>query len=231
MVIVIRAYFCLFVEKVTIMAQLQSGKYNVAWFKLAEFVSRKEKERALGIYRLLAYSLPDEGLARQLEGDLLLSFDDEKAAEAYVKAALLYERSGKLIHAAAVYEHLVSLYPFNPDYSYKLVKLHLMLECPIKKVKSLSLLARVLMRQNKLAEIEYIFADRPLLLEHRLILYNHCIEIVFQKNGTFDKTAILKTIVKDLVNHDEYLESFMKQLSSVSVDLYECALGLLSKSL
>ena len=68
-------------------------KFNVAWFKLAEFVGRKEKERALGVYRLLSHSLPDDAFAAQLRGRFLMAFYDEKAVDAYVKAARLYEKN------------------------------------------------------------------------------------------------------------------------------------------
>ncbi len=77
-----------------------SEKCNVAWFKLAEFVGRKEKERALAVYRLLAYSLSNDAFTAQLEGDLLLAFEDAKAFELYDRAARLYERNGQHEHAA-----------------------------------------------------------------------------------------------------------------------------------
>jgi tetratricopeptide (TPR) repeat protein len=93
------------------MTQLPSDKYTIAWFKLAEFVRNKEKERALGIYRLLAHSLSDEAFAAQLEGDLLLAFNDDKAYISYAKAARLYEEQGKLTQAVAVYEHILTLVP------------------------------------------------------------------------------------------------------------------------
>lgn len=91
------------------MNQMSSDKFNVAWFKLAEFVIRKEKERALYIFRLLVHSLNDAALIAQLEGDLLLSFNDEKAVDCYIKAAHLYEKSNRIMQAAAIYEHLGAL--------------------------------------------------------------------------------------------------------------------------
>lgn len=93
------------------MSQLQSEKFNVAWFKLAEFVSRKEKERALGIYRLLVHSLPNDAIAAQLEGDLLLAFHDEKALQSYTRAVELYERLEDVYKAIAVCEHCITLLP------------------------------------------------------------------------------------------------------------------------
>lgn len=98
------------------MTQLPSDKYTMAWFKLAEFVNRKEKERALGIYRLLVHSLQDDAFALQVEADLLLSFGDAKALDKYAQAAEMYIRSGKYIQAAGIYEHCSSLKPEMAHY-------------------------------------------------------------------------------------------------------------------
>lgn len=107
------------------MRQLPSDKYNVAWFKLAEFVVRGEKERALGLYRLLVHSFDDKALAYQLEGDLLLAFKDSIAAqEKYNSAAQVYKAGGRLIESAAVYEHLHTLVPEHEEFLYKLLELY-----------------------------------------------------------------------------------------------------------
>jgi tetratricopeptide (TPR) repeat protein len=95
------------------MTNLEADKFNIAWFKLAEFVARKEKERAFGIYRLLVHSLPHSALAAQLEGDLFLAFNDEKAVSCYIKAAELYHQDGKIIQAIAIYEHCITLFSNN----------------------------------------------------------------------------------------------------------------------
>lgn len=98
------------------MKQVSSDKYNVAWFRLAECVSRGEKERALGVYRLLSHSIADPALMQQLEGDLYLSFDDVDSAIArYKKAATLYLQSHRNVEGAALYEHLILLEPHNID--------------------------------------------------------------------------------------------------------------------
>ena len=40
----------------------------------SQCVARKEKERALGVYRLLSHSFDDLAFARQLEGDIFSFF-------------------------------------------------------------------------------------------------------------------------------------------------------------
>jgi tetratricopeptide (TPR) repeat protein len=103
-------------------------KYNVAWFKLAECVSRGEKERALGVYRLLAHSLNDAAFARQLQGDILLSFADTLGAiEHYQQASRLYEQDGRLLESAALYEHMAHLVTDKQNCLLKLVDLYFQL--------------------------------------------------------------------------------------------------------
>ena len=85
------------------MRHLPANKYNIAWFKLAECVSRGEKERALGVYRLLSHSLDDEAFVYQLEGDILLAFGDSLGAiQRYVYALQTYKRYTRFVEAAAI---------------------------------------------------------------------------------------------------------------------------------
>lgn len=88
------------------MKLMSSGSHNIAWFKLADFVSRGEKERALIVYKLLMHSITDQAFAYQLEGDILLAFDDETSLDRYHSAANLYKKNGDYQKAIAVYEHV-----------------------------------------------------------------------------------------------------------------------------
>lgn len=97
------------------MKHVLSEKSSLAWFKLAEFVTRGEKERALSIYRLLAHSIKSPALAAQLEGDLLQAFEDDRALEAYRRAALLYLRENDPVQAVLLYEQLSGLAPHSDD--------------------------------------------------------------------------------------------------------------------
>lgn len=107
------------------MKQAISDKYNIAWFTIAQCVARKEKERALGVYRLLSHSFEDVAFARQLEGDIFLSFNDiDMATEKYVHAIELYKQSKRLRQAAAVYEHLLIMHPANQTYREDLVGIY-----------------------------------------------------------------------------------------------------------
>jgi tetratricopeptide (TPR) repeat protein len=107
------------------MRNVPPDKYTVAWFKLAECVSRGEKERALGVYRLLAHSIHDPAFVRQLQGDILCSFNDYAGAvEHYRAAAQLYQDSERFLEAAAVYEHVVVLTSDKKPYLAHLIVLY-----------------------------------------------------------------------------------------------------------
>ena len=106
------------------MKQVSSDKYNVAWFRLAECVSRGEKERALGVYRLLSHSLDDPALVVQLEADILWAFNDKQALEKYQEAAELYKKDQRMLEAASVYEHLITMKQESVEYLGNLIELY-----------------------------------------------------------------------------------------------------------
>lgn len=99
------------------MTQKAVEKYNIAWFKLAECVSRGDKERALGVYRLLSHSLHNEAFRAQLEGDIWLAFGElENAIVQYREAAHKYRVNNQFSEAAALFEHLQLLDPESNFY-------------------------------------------------------------------------------------------------------------------
>lgn len=96
------------------MTFMQSGKCSIAWFKLAEFTNRREKERALLFYRLLVHSINDEAVACQLEGDLYAAFNDSRALDCYRRAARMYTQMNKAEYAEILYQIIKNL-PFNSN--------------------------------------------------------------------------------------------------------------------
>lgn len=106
------------------MRQIPSEKHNIAWFKLAECVARREQERALGVYRLLSHSLGDRALAQQLAGDLSLAFEDPKTAiEKYEQAARLYQQGGRTYESIAVHKHILTIDPSHQHSKEQLAQL------------------------------------------------------------------------------------------------------------
>ncbi len=107
------------------MKQVPLDRYSVAWFKLAECVSRGEKERALGVYRLLSHSIDDQAFKYQLEGDLLLSFKDtQQAAAKYLQSIQSYKQTGRLFEMAALYGHLITIQPHKYEHHMHMVTIY-----------------------------------------------------------------------------------------------------------
>lgn len=112
-------------------------KYTIGWYKLSEFVWRKEKQKALSIYKLLALSLQNRGLAYQLEADILMLFQDIKALELYVKSADAYLENKQIIQAISIYEHLNTLAPSELTYYLNKIELYLLLDNKNKVISNM----------------------------------------------------------------------------------------------
>ncbi|KKP24797.1 MAG: hypothetical protein SZ59_C0001G0115 [candidate division TM6 bacterium GW2011_GWF2_28_16] len=104
----------------------------VAWFKLAELIAKKEKEKTLNLYRLIAHSFEDKAYVLQVEGDILWALQDDLAVERYNQAAFLYKKEKKFLSAAAIYEHIISLQPDNINNLKSLILVYLLLSWPEK---------------------------------------------------------------------------------------------------
>jgi len=92
-----------------------TGTSSIAWFKLAELIARKEREKALNVFRLLSHSFNDRAYALQLEGDILSSLHDKGASEKYKQAAFLYQKEHQWVYAIALHENLLLLDQTNHD--------------------------------------------------------------------------------------------------------------------
>src|SRR5207248_1880950 len=118
------------------MKQTQFDKHTIAWFKIADCVSRGEKERALGVYRLLSHSFNDNAIARQLEADIYCSFGEiEQAVSLYQQAMELYHKSQRFLEAAAVGEHLIAVRSDDIELRRIMVQLYISL-CMVPKIRA-----------------------------------------------------------------------------------------------
>lgn len=93
----------------------KQGEATVAWYKLADLIARREREKALNVYRLLSHSFEDKAYALQLEGDILASLEDSHAHEKYQQAAFLYKKEARWVNAICVCEHLLFLNPYDVE--------------------------------------------------------------------------------------------------------------------
>jgi hypothetical protein len=103
-------------------------KYVIAWFNIAEYVNRGEKERALGVYRLLSHSIDDPSLVLQLEADILYACQDERCFDVYYRAAVDYLKKEKNGQAGALFEQMLLVKPSAVAIRSQLVNLYIKLE-------------------------------------------------------------------------------------------------------
>lgn len=128
----------------------------IAWFKLADLISRKEKEKALSLYRLISHSFENKAYTLQVEGDILWSMEDKRALDKYTQAAYLYKKEKNLVASIAVYEHLLTMEPQDFGYLKTLILFYLFLSWPEKfeenYLKALLLLGQGLINQSQLLD-------------------------------------------------------------------------------
>lgn len=193
------------------MKTFASESYTVAWFKIADFIARGEKERALHMYRLLMHSVTEPAISYQLEGDILLAFQDAQAVDRYHKAVDLYKKSGKLKQAIAVYEQAL---PFLKDETMlkKLIALYAESQNIQGFTQNFLKFSKICLQDNDQRSLDEFVADlkeNGLSLNISCILYANYIRSVLMygiKSIDFSKTI------------EESLELFLSSLK-ISKDL------------
>jgi hypothetical protein len=220
-------------KRVVPMRNVPPDKYNVAWFKLAECVSRGEKERALGVYRLLAHSLNDSAFARQLQGDILFSFNDTLGAvEHYRKAAQLYQQDNRILEAAALYEHIVVLASDKQETLEQLIWLYHQLTMPTKMLTHAQSLCLLLLANNAhthvLSLLDQLTEQLPGVAMQDLCQQVLCALARSQQPLTTSIERHLSSLVMGMITGTDtgQLQRFMATLETLNHDyyLYVCAL-------
>ena len=89
------------------MALNESKKSCIAWFKLAEFVDRKEKEKAIILYNLLSKSLNNNSFSLTLLGTIYKYFDDPEEAKKKLYIALELDQETSIENKIAIKEYLI----------------------------------------------------------------------------------------------------------------------------
>lgn len=214
------------------MKQMYSEKYNIAWFKLAECVSRGEKERALGVYRLLSHSLDDQAFARQLAGDLFLSFnDDATAIEKYKESAQLYDQENRMLESAAVYEHLLTLDPRSTEYHIRLLDLYKRMGIRTKmKLHAQELLEKFITTSQWDKAIETIqLFDKEYEIALIIQLYSYLIQSLFAQRIAFPTITLYIQQALDVVMHSPaidnstYLQQLLLSIQTMNEEAYAFA--------
>jgi hypothetical protein len=96
--------------------QIGSEKSSVAWFRLAECLKRKERERAFLLYRLLMHSFEDSAFLKKLEGDMWIDFDIQEATNCYIASAHYYKQRNEYHEAYLIYKKLHDIDSQNSMY-------------------------------------------------------------------------------------------------------------------
>lgn len=211
-------------------------KKTIAWFTLAECVSRGERERAFGVYRLLSHSLDDRALAFQLEGDLLCAFSmPTEAIERYEKAMRVYKQSGKHLEAVAVCEHMRTLEPKNLHYMHYALELYSALQFEERVADLLVLLVTMYSAQGSFdAACNAAVAVQEL---HNYGKQGFCYERVVAALAQIDNIPIhvrvlyaQKTITAYLQHGaQEHITQFLGNLSARDQEAYQAALKFLKE--
>ena len=224
-------------EKWAPINQINSEKHSIAWFKLAECVSRHERERALGVLRLLVHSFDDQALAYQLAGDLFLSFDEvDEAIKRYDLAAQWYQKEKRMFEATGVYEHLATLSPNSKEYKSILVKMYRHVGLKSKLVDALVNLHNLWMQEKsfhkaldtiqELTRIDQ--SERTILCVQKFIL-QAVTEKAFSKEELEDNTgSFLDVLIATY--HDTHLTQFLAALDGIDSDFYRFACGYIDNS-
>ena len=171
------------------------GDSSIAWFKLSQLVSRGEKEKAHGLYKLLSYSLDDKAYALQVEADLFWAFGGDEAIDKYKQAAFLYKKEQKIVSAAGIYEHLLIL---NPE-GYEIFEF--LLECYAR----LDWLDKIQQRCDALIEL----SDKGKVGKDKLI---NIFKLICETYKFDDKKASLKKFITYLKSKGGSIASFAKTL-------------------
>lgn len=196
-------------------------KQSVAWFKLAEFVGRGEKERALGLFRLLTHSLDNPAFTKQLEADILSFFEDEQALKEYIQAAHLYYQEGNVSEATSVYEKLVELEQ-RPEFLEKIVALYTEREDVQKALVQRKKLCSALLEKGAVAKalVQLKACEKQLDMAESLELYQRFVVAAITHKYGQQKTTTeyLKKTLDGLMRFgsDRELKTFLADLKALN---------------
>lgn len=217
------------------MKLVASELYNVAWFKLADFVARGEKERALSVHKLLMHSVTDEAIPYQLEGDILLAFDDEGALDRYHIAANLYKKVGKVKQAASVYEH-VCVFKEDEKILEALFDVYLVQKDYDGILNTFSRLAKICLQQSNVACITNLFhrhvIESDVSLRAQLSVRFVRALMLYDKNNSQISVYLHQAV--DLLNEcgkEEELFQFLSLIEELDKELYAKAQQYVEKSI
>ena len=217
------------------MKQPHVDKHTIAWFKIAECVSRGEKERALGVYRLLSHSFNDSAIARQLEADIYCSFGQvEQAIALYLQTMELYHKSHRFLEAAAVCEHLITMRPDDLLLCREIIPLYISLAIVPKIRTYVNVVVELIAQKQQWYDIKSIIAECVRIADSngRALVYADIIIAAHKAGCPWDVLASnLEQILDDaiLADNEKCLQAMLLSLQAHSDTLYDHAVIYLAK--
>lgn len=214
-----------------------SNNHTVAWFKLAQCVTKGQKERALGIFKLLSHSLNDKAFVHQLEGDIFLAFSDPSAAAtSYAQAAKMYQQENRLLEAALIYDHLTVLQPMEQSHRASALTLYNTLGLTPAIEQRIQPVITALIAQQKWQECHELIThtkDNAL----RTNLNEQAIKALLASPTKNDHLELLHTMVTQIVEalssveNSPALQKFLTYLQTHAPEIHEQTLRTINNSI
>jgi tetratricopeptide (TPR) repeat protein len=217
------------------MKHTQLDKQTIAWFKIAECVSRGEKERALGVYRLLSYSFNDNAVARQLEADIYLSFNEQDAAiSLYNQAIQLYQKSERFLEAAAVCEHLITMMPHDFLLRRNAVQFYAIMGIGSKIAHHIHYMIEHYAAKKQWEEIKNSMMTYAGFVDpiHQTTIYQQIIIALYNRaEASHIVTSCLEKSIDILLStgNEKYMQDFLASIKALDDELYEYAVVCVQK--
>lgn len=196
---------------------------NLAWFKLSEFISRGEKERAFSIYKVLILAFDNKAFCLLVEGDLHANFhENQEALSKYLEAARLYESEQDTFLQSIAYESIVKVSK-SLNYWKKLLELYQLIGYKRKILFALKTIFYISLENKSEAEAKEALdqvckLDSCMEEEEALALY--------QLQQKTEKKDALNNISKILETHftkgnSKSLQKFLSKLEALDKETYE----------
>lgn len=212
------------------MKTLVSESYNIAWFKLADFVTRGEKERALNLLRLLMHSINNPALTLQLEGDILLAFDDQAAFLRYQNAALLFKKLHKFQEAIGICQHAL-MFKQDENIIQTMLETYILMNNSKGVEYSFGKLTILFIAKNQTDELINITNNisQKVSTNLQIILYARLIIALLLYDPTYKKLEELITIIINCYKNSlydktitpTYLTKFLAEVKAIDIKRYD----------
>ena len=97
---------------------ITSNNQCISWFKLSEFIERKEKEKALILYKLLANSLNNSGFNNYLFAEIHNYFEEFDIIKTNLIEAINYYQNKNIEISISIREEIIKSNPniLNTEY-------------------------------------------------------------------------------------------------------------------